>query len=116
MEFNVHKCNVVLQISNINDKSTYPYMMYNTPLKYVAEHKYLGIWLNGHLLWLSHISYTCHKANCTLGFLQRNLKTCPTHLKEQAYKQMVLLLLEYCADIWDPHHQSDIKKLQTVQH
>ena len=98
MEFNVHKCNI-LQISNIHDKSTFPYMMYNTPLKYVVEHKYLGVWLNGRLSWHSHISYTCHKVNRTLGFLQRNLKTCPTHLKEHAYKQMVLPLLEYCASI-----------------
>ena len=95
MEFmiSVHKCNI-LQIFIVHDKSTYPYMVYNTPLKYVAEHKYLGVWLNGCLSWHSHNSYTCHKANRTLGFLQRNLKICPTHLKEKAYKQMVLPLLE----------------------
>ena len=45
MEFNVHKCNI-LQISNIHDKSTFSYTMYSTPLKYVTEHKYLGVWLN----------------------------------------------------------------------
>ena len=61
-------------------------------------------------------SYTCHKANHTLGFLQRNLKTCSTHLKEQAYKQMALPLLEYCSLIWDPHHQSNIQKLEMLQH
>ena len=29
---------------------------------------------------------------------------------------MVIPLLEYCASIWDPHHQSDIQKLEMVQH
>ena len=24
--------------------------------------------------------------------------------------------MEYCATIWDPHHQGDIKKLEMVQH
>ena len=38
-----------------------------------------------------------------------------TYLKEQAYKQLVLPLLEYCAPIWDPHHQTDINKLESVQ-
>ena len=89
--------------------------MNKTPLKYVTEHKYLGVWINGRLSWHSHISYICHKANRTLGFLQRNFKACPIHLKEQAYKQLVLPLLEYCASIWDPHHQSDIQKLEMVQ-
>ena len=36
-------------------------------------------------------------------------------LKEQAYKQLVLPLLEYCAPIRDPHHQTDINKLESVQ-
>ena len=31
------------------------------------------------------------------------------------YKQMVFPLLEYCASIWDPHHQSAIQKLEMVQ-
>ena len=114
MEFNVHKCNI-LQISHIHDKSTFPYTTYSTPLKYVTEHKYLRVWLNSQLSWHSHISNICHKANRTLGFLQRNFKTCPTHLKEVAYKQLVLPLLEYCATIWDPHNQYDIKHLEMVQ-
>ena len=58
--------------------------MYSTPLKYVTEHKYLGVWLNNRLSWAWHfrISNICRKANYTFGFLQRNLRTCPTHLKE----------------------------------
>ena len=34
-----------------------------------------------------------------------NFRTCPTHLKEVAYKQLVLPLLEYCAPIWEPHNK-----------
>ena len=63
-------------------------MMYNTQLKEVKEHNYLGVWINEKLLWKTHISYICNKANRTLGFLHRNLRTCPTHLKEQACKQL----------------------------
>ena len=73
------------------------------------------MWLNKKLSWHSHISYVCHKANHTLGFLQRNFKTCLTHIKEQDHKQLVLPLLEYCASIWDQHHQGHILKLEMVQ-
>ena len=86
--------------------------MYETQLKSVKEHKYLGVWINEKLSWQTHILYTCNR---TLGFLKRNLGTCPTYLKEQAYKQLVLPLLEYCAPIWYPHRQTDINKLESVQ-
>ena len=62
MEFNVSKCNI-LQISNVRNKSTYQYKMYDTPLKYVSEHKYLGVWIDEKLSWHSHVSKTCNKAN-----------------------------------------------------
>ena len=77
--------------------------------------KYLGVWMNSKLQWHTHVSKTCNKANRTLGFLQRNLKSDPTHLKQLAYRQLVLLLMDYCATIWDPYHQGDIKRLEMVQ-
>ena len=101
MELNISKCNI-LRISHLHTTSNYTYTMYETQLKSV---KYLGVWINEKLSWQTHILYTCNKANRTLGFLQRNLRTCSTYLKEQAYKQLVFPLLEYCAPIWDPHHQ-----------
>ena len=89
--------------------------MYDTPLKYVSEHKYLGVWIDEKLSWHSRVTKTCNKANKMVGFLQRNLKTCPVHLKVQAYKQLVLPILECSAPIWDPHNQTDIQKVEMVQ-
>ena len=114
MEFNISKCNI-LRTSHLHTTRNYTYTMYETQLKSVKEHKYLGVWINEKLSWQTHILYTCNKANQTLGFLQRNLRTRPTYLTEQAYKQLVLPLLEYCAPIWDPHYQTDINKLESVQ-
>jgi len=93
MEFNLSKCNI-LRISHLHNCSSYTYAMYNTQLKLVKEHKYLGVWINESLSWRKHISYTCNKANRTLGFPQRNLRTCPIHLKAQACKQLIFPLLE----------------------
>ena len=47
MEFNISKGNI-LKISHLHNNSNYNYMMYNTQLKEVIEHKYLGIWINCH--------------------------------------------------------------------
>ena len=51
-----------------------------------------------------------------LGFLWRNLKSCPKPIKEKAYKALIRPKIEYCSSVWDPHHQKDIKKLEMVQH
>ena len=65
--------------------------------------------------WDSHIKQICQKTNWLLGFLSRNRKSCPTHLKETAYKLFLRSNLEYCSTIWDPHYVKDIKQLEQVQ-
>ena len=55
------------------------------------------------LKWNSHIRNVCSKANRTVGFLRRNLFSCPQDVKEAAYKSMVRPILEYGSTVWDPH-------------
>ena len=57
IEFNVSKCNI-LRVSNLHTTSNFAYTLYNTKLKSVKEHKYLGIWINEKLSWQTHILYT----------------------------------------------------------
>ena len=63
----------------------------------------------------AHISKIASKANSTLGFLRRNLKGCPSKLKEIAYFSMVQSLLEYSCPVWDLYKQGDIDKLNKIQ-
>ena len=37
-------------------------------------------------------------------------------LRQLAYKQFVLPILEYCAPIWDAYHQKYIRQIEMVQH
>ena len=43
------------------------------------------------------------KANRSLGFLRRNLSSCPEGVKEAAYKALVRPHVEYASSVWDPH-------------
>ena len=52
---------------------------------------------------LTYIRNVCSKANRTLGFLRRNLFSCPQDVKEAAYKRLVRHILEYGSTVWDPH-------------
>ena len=48
------------------------------------------------------LPYVCTKANRTLGFLKRNLYSCPQEVKEAAYKGLVHPVLDYGSSVWDP--------------
>ena len=90
--------------------------MYKTSLQVVEKHHYLGVLLDSKLSWTPHINSICNKANCLLRFLRRNLHHCPPHLKQPAYKQIILPSIEYCSAIWDPYQQTSIHKLEMIQH
>ena len=57
----------------------------------------------------------CSKANRTLGFLRRNLFSCPQDVKEAAYKSMVRPILEYGSTVWAPHCNGLNDVLENVQ-
>ena len=86
-----------------------------TVLENVESIKYLGVTITNDLRWNVHVSNICTKANRTLGFLRRNLYSCPQEVKEAAYKGLVRPVLEYSGSVWDPSGvglQNELKKVQ----
>ena len=98
MAFNISK---IMQVSNHHSKILFTYEMSDIPLVATDQHLYLGVKLHHKLLWKPHIGYICNKANKTIGFLKCNRHHCPKHLRELAYKQFAIPVLEYCSPIWD---------------
>ena len=71
--------------------------------------KYLGVTITNDLKWNTHIT------NRTLGFLRRNLFSCPQDVKEAAYKGWVHPVLGYGNSVWDPHTKGLQEVLEKVQ-
>lgn len=84
-------------------------------LKSVDHQPYLGVEIDRSLNFNQHIDNICSKANKKLGFVKRNLSKCPPNVKEIAYKSLVRPILEYAAPAWDPHTQTNIKKIEHIQ-
>ena len=86
MRFQPVKCNK-MQLTNkwskIN-KIQANYTLEGTVLENAESIKYLGVTITNDLKWNTHISNVCTKANRTLGFLRRNLYSCPPDVKEAA--------------------------------
>jgi hypothetical protein len=91
------------------------YLLHGHELLRVDSVKYLGVTISSDLKWDTHISTIVNKANRTLGFLRRTLKTSDSGLKTTAYRALVRPTLEYACAVWDPYTSSNIKSIEKVQ-
>ena len=91
------------------------YTLEGTDLVNVESIKYLGVTITSDLRWNTHVNNVCTKANRTLGFLRRNLCSCPQAVKEAAYKGLVRPVLDYGRSVWDPQGVVLQEELETVQ-
>ena len=114
IRFNVGKC-YDMHITHKTKPILSIYTMNGKPLETVNNHTYFGVEINHKSNWADHINTTTVKANKVLGLLRRNLYSCSAKVKEMAYKTLVRPKLEYCASIWDPYHQANKDRLETVQ-
>ena len=114
MQFHPAKC-TVLTATNKRNPIVTEYTIRGQLLAAVIPAKYLGVTIIYKANWRQHIDSITDKANRTLSFLRRNLKISSISIKEQAYKTLVRPLVEYASTVWDPHHQTDIRKLECVQ-
>ena len=84
--------------------------------KYPApEAKYLGVTIGSHLSWSRHADNITKKANSTMGFLKRNIRSAPQAAKETAYKTFVQPIVEYTATTWAPFTDTETRKIEMVQ-
>ena len=61
----------------------HPYKLHDTELKTTNNAKYLGVTLNNDFNFSTHINNVSSKANNTLKFIKRNIKTKIRNLKKQ---------------------------------
>lgn len=116
MKFNVAKCHSMRVTKHLpQNQYIYDYVLHNQVLENVKSAKYLGVTISDDLDWGQHINNITSKATKTLGFLRRNLSLAPKETKAAAYRALIRPQLEYAAPVWDPYHQTDIRKIEKVQ-
>ena len=92
-----------------------PYTLCGETLQEVENSKYLGVTLDQNLDWGPHLNEVAKKANTTLWFLNRNLKSCPQALKETAYFTLVHPKMEYGAPILNPYLTRRCRQARTSE-
>ena len=114
MEFNPSKCQV-LHISRARQQIHSQYTLHGEILESVDCVRYLGVSITNDLCWNTHINQITSKANRTLGFVKRNVRTTNQSVKELAYKTLVRPRVEYVSTVWSPYIKQNIQKIEMVQ-
>ena len=114
MEFNPSKCQVV-QVAGSRKPVSATNVLHDVILETVTCARYFGVDISSNLSWGSHIDRITGTAHKTLGFVQRNIRTKMSGVREAAYTTLVWQQLEYAAAIWDPHHKDKIDQIEKVQ-
>ena len=83
ISFNVNKCEV-LRIS-LRNALEFSYVLYNLPLQTVSEARYIGVIIDSKSNFNKHTDVICKEANSGLSFLRRNLLSCNSKIKSDAY-------------------------------
>ena len=109
MSFNPDKCEII-HISRKQKPIIFQYTLHNQVLKSTNKAKCLGVTITNDLTLNHHINNITNKANASLRFIKRNVKT-----KELAYKTYVRPKVEYCSVVWDPWQKQQINKIEMIQ-
>ena len=115
MRFQPVKCSMMQLIRKHIKKIHASYTLEGTDLEKVGSIKYLGVTFTSDLRWNTHIINVCTKANLTLGFLRRNLYSCPQEVKEAAFKGLVRPVLDYGSSVWDTPGVVLQEEIESVQ-
>ena len=112
--FNPSKC-FVMRLTHSRSPKHFNYKLGSSILKETDGHHYLGVYITNNFTWNKHIHQITSKANQTLGFITRNLYSCPQQTKEAAYRTLVRPLVEYSSTVWDPYTKDLNNHLEKVQ-
>ena len=107
--------NTTNQITRSKQPLQSQYTLHGQFLESIDSAKYLGVTISQDLNWNNRINNIIGKANRTLGFVKRNVKTRNEPVKELAYKTLVRPQVEYASSIWNPYTKQNINKIEMIQ-
>lgn len=115
LDLNVSKC-YAITFTHKQDIITYNYQLKGVQLKNVSDIRDLGVTHDTKLAYDIHIDNIVKKANRSLGFIKRfcaQLKSIKA--MKILYCSYVRSTLEYCSQVWNPHYNIYIDRIEMTQ-
>ena len=119
LKFHPQKC-VSMTICNksepgLTEKTKREYHMGNYKLKSSDCEKDIGIHVDEHLSFDTHINYIANKANRVLAITRKSFEFMDIQTFKYLYKGLVRPQLEYATSVWHPHLIRQMETIEDVQ-
>ena len=112
---NLDKCKFI-RFSRCSNVAPPAYNINGYVLEEVESIRDLGVLLDKKLRFHRHIDQIVNKGFQMLGFVLRNAKDFKkTSTKIMLYRSLVCPNLEYCSQVWSPHYDVHIKRIERIQ-
>ena len=114
INFNPLKTEAILFTLRLSDH--FPQLIFDgTPIKFVSEHKHLGLTLSSNGQWHSHIDDIITSASKVLGIMRKLKFNFSRTALNQIFLSYIVPVLEYSCIVWDSCTVQDMNALQKVQ-
>ena len=87
----------------------------NITIPQASSTKFLGVHIDQHLKWTSHITEITKKVAKNLGIIRRISYLLPPHILTNLYFTLIYPYLNYCNLIWTSSYDSHLLKLRILQ-
>ncbi|XP_055528077.1 uncharacterized protein LOC129720614 [Wyeomyia smithii] len=115
MEMNATKC-IIISFTRTRTQQHYEYRVNGFNLERVSSIQDLGVTFNSKLCFNEHITATTCKAFALLGFIRRNARDfSDVYALKTLYCSIVRSVLEYAVQIWAPHQEAQIIRIERIQ-
>lgn len=91
--------------------------VFKTPIKRecIVVRDFLGVLVDQHLSWKSHVSYAAKKISKTIGIMSKSRFYLSRKSLLSLYYTLVYPYLNYCNIIWSSNYPSNLNKLLLLQ-
>ena len=90
-------------------------MLDNVSVKQVEVTNFLGVFVDQHLSWKSHISYVAKKISKTIGIMSKSRFYLSRKSLLSLYYTLVYPYLNYCNIVWTSNYPSNLNRLFLLQ-
>jgi hypothetical protein len=109
-----NKC-VAHKIATLNTTVNYHYEINGNKLEWSSCTRDLGIYMDNDLKFTQHISKIVHTGHSRANLILKCFITRDSDVLIKAFCTYVRPVLEYCSQVWSPHHAGLVNKIEQVQ-
>ena len=115
LTLNIDKTQLMILSRKHEKKSDHPVLLRGQPIAQISEAKFLGVIVDQHLNWKSHITMVAQKLSKSCGLIYRIRKNLNLESKILIYYSLIQPYLTYCINVWSSTYKTNLRSVTIAQ-